>query len=587
MINSSSFASCLAAVVWLVLPAASQTPRHSSPGGYVGSKVCGACHSRIYSTYLKTGMGQSTVPGRDPKLVEGLPAPFSLFDQDSGQFFEVIRKEGKLYQSQYAVDHDGKETFRQTWPLDYVIGSGENGYGFAIWRNGYLFEAPLTYYSKSKIWGLSPGYEVHNYAFTRPILARCVGCHSGRPRPLAGRTGAYRDPPFKETAIGCENCHGPGARHVAERQRGEPASGGGSIVNPARLKGRLADDICIKCHQGGDVRVVQPGKQESDFRPGMPLDRVLAIFKAPLKRDSPPQSVLLEHYFGMTLSKCYRASAGRLRCITCHDPHVQRSAKEAADYYRARCLQCHVESACKIPAEKRLHGSKGDACTACHMPKRTVTTITHAALTDHSIAARPGEPYPEDAFETHAAEGTGLLHLTAEPGSSTPGLSPITLLEAYIGLVREGHKEYADKRDALLQKLSRDAPDQPAVLIALARKAASRTDTASAETAIAYLTRVVQTGVAAPEDYLLLSELHGRRNRHIDAIRMLELGSASNPYFREFDEQIAVHQIAMGKYGDARKTIRNGLALFPDDHLLRMLEQKVNAAMLDDPAPRP
>jgi hypothetical protein len=209
--------------------------------------------------------------------------------QKAGQFFEVSRKEGKLYQSQYAVDVDRKEVFRQTWPLAYVLGAGENGYGFVIHRDGHLFEAPLTYYTAPRTWGLSPGYELRNDGFARPVMAQCIGCHSGRPQPVRDRVGAYQDPPLAELAVGCENCHGPGERHVAERQAGRAPVGGvdANIVNPARLPGWLADNICMRCHQGGDVRVTQPGKQEQDFRPGMPLDNVIAIFKAPLHRDSP------------------------------------------------------------------------------------------------------------------------------------------------------------------------------------------------------------------------------------------------------------------------------------------------------------
>ena len=432
-------------LVWavLLLPVlmAQAAPRNAEPGvRYVGSKICAGCHAQIYSSYIKTGMGRSVVAGSEKSLLERLPASFSLFDSDAGQFFEVVRKEGTLYQSQYAVDHDGKEVFRQTWPLAYVVGAGENGFGFIVRRDHYLFEAPLTYYSKSRTWGLSPGYELRNYAFTRPILAQCIACHSGRPEPVAGHVGEYRDPPFAELAVGCENCHGPGALHVAERQTGRaPAAGGDTgIVNPARLTGRLADNICMKCHQGGDVRVLQPGKQEQDFRPGTALDNVLAIFKAPLKSDSPAQSVLVEHYFGMTLSKCYRASAGRLRCITCHNPHTQLSGREAVDFYRAKCLECHTSGSCKLPVEQRLQKNAADDCGSCHMPKRIVTTITHAALTDHRIAARPGEPYPEEAFASHALGETGLLHLTGQPGESPASVPPVTLLQAYLGVIRDG-----------------------------------------------------------------------------------------------------------------------------------------------------
>src|SRR5947209_44182 len=87
----------LASTVICLLPAApaqtaAQTPkarvaqagsvRNAAPGtSYVGSTVCGACHPRIFSSYIKSGMGRSVVAGEDKSLVERLPIPFTVFDQ--------------------------------------------------------------------------------------------------------------------------------------------------------------------------------------------------------------------------------------------------------------------------------------------------------------------------------------------------------------------------------------------------------------------------------------------------------------------------------------------------------------------------
>jgi len=100
------------------------------------------------------------------------------------------------------------------------------------------------------------------------------------------------------------------------------ASGGArrSIVNPARLSPRLAEQICINCHQGGDARVLQPGKEYADFRPGTWLSDTLAILKMVSQRSDED---LLEHHSAMQASKCFSGSEGKLSCFTCYDPHSQ------------------------------------------------------------------------------------------------------------------------------------------------------------------------------------------------------------------------------------------------------------------------
>lgn len=335
----------------------------------------------------------------------------------------------------------------------------------------------------------------------------------------------------------------------------------------------------MKCHQGGDVRVLQPGKTEQDFRPGMALDNAIAIVKVPLSRGASEKPVLLEHYFSMTLSKCYRASAGKLRCSTCHDPHSQPLGQVAVAFYRAKCLGCHKPESCTLAVADRMAKSPADDCASCHMPKRTVTTITHAALTDHVIAARPGEAYPEEAFESHAFGDTGLLYLTATP--STPSsLPPLTLLRAYLGVIRDGHTEFTEKKNHLLDRLVRSHPNNAFVLGALARRAASENTQEGLRAGIRYLAEAVRVGSTAPEDLLLLADLYGRDGRHEEAVRVLEKGREANPYLREFYEAIGAQEVAAGNYGSALQAIRKGLSLFPDDTALRVLDKKVESTTL-------
>src|ERR1700761_100522 len=70
---------------------------------YVGSRACRGCHAAIYQSFSQTGMGQSMTTANDSSLGD-LPVPATVYDRDLGQYFEVSRKDGQLYQSQYALD---------------------------------------------------------------------------------------------------------------------------------------------------------------------------------------------------------------------------------------------------------------------------------------------------------------------------------------------------------------------------------------------------------------------------------------------------------------------------------------------------
>src|SRR5579872_4179176 len=58
---------------------------NTAPGvAYVGSKVCGTCHSAIYQEYSQTHMGRSMYLPDDPADLERTPEPVTVFNEKSG-----------------------------------------------------------------------------------------------------------------------------------------------------------------------------------------------------------------------------------------------------------------------------------------------------------------------------------------------------------------------------------------------------------------------------------------------------------------------------------------------------------------------
>ena len=549
-----------------------------SNDGYVGSKICAECHGAIYSKFSQTDMGRS-MSLVSPRLLQTFPNSGHIFDAKLNRHFDVFVNGGNLYQDDYETGADSKELFRDTQRVEWIIGSGANGFGAIVRRGDYLFEAPLSFYSKTQRWALSPGYETYDYGFSRPILPGCIVCHSGRPQPVDNGNGLFLDPPFKDLSIGCENCHGPGASHVLEMREIGPSPDGASrsIVNPSKLPSWVADNICVSCHQTGDARVLEPGRNYQDFRPGSALDDTIAILMVPPRRDSPPQNDLLQHYFSMTLSKCYEKSEGRLSCITCHDPHAQPAKQEASMYFRLKCLTCHTEKSCAVPLTIRQRKNPPDDCSGCHMPKRDVKEISHSMLTNHRIIRESGEPFPDRAFHMTTPALPDLVHLSAIPGQEDVPLPSITLLQAY-GQIISAHPEYRERYFALAEKLRRSAPEDISVLEALAYSALQNKSNEGTAEAIEYLNRAIDAGSRSPADFEQCGSLLISAGRQPAAADLLQRGIEIIPHDGELYRLLGASYLSQNKIREASEVLKHASEIFPENLAIRaLLRESQNA----------
>jgi hypothetical protein len=277
------------------------------------------------------------------------------------------------------------------------VGAGDVGKSYLVAKGDALFVSPISYYARIRGWDLSPGYGDGAFrGFTRRVVDLCVDCHTGWPSLVPGSRNRFQQPPFRFLTVGCERCHGPGSIHVAQRTQ-DAAFGASfegaidfSIVNPSKLRPETRDDVCAQCHLAGDARVLQPGKNYLDFRPGTSLGDVVAIFSVP-QAIKGNHFVALDQFEQLKMSRCWTASKGQMGCISCHDPHVQLHADQAADFFRNRCLSCHTGASCREPLAQRQATSPPDNCILCHMPKQTSENIGHSSITDHRILRTQSE----------------------------------------------------------------------------------------------------------------------------------------------------------------------------------------------------
>ena len=540
--------------------------------GYLGSEACARCHAEICEQFSKTAMGRSMSPAT-PAILKNTPVTYT--NDRLNRRFEVFSKDGKLYQSETGIGADGKETFRDEHPIEWIIGAGVNGSGPILRIDDYLFQGPLSYYSKPMSWGPSPGYESVDLGFNRPIQPGCIFCHSGRPNSIAESNGRFKDPPFAELAIGCERCHGPGADHVQAMHTTNAAAGKNSmtqslesrIVNPARLTPYLADNICMACHQTGDVRVLKPGKTYQDVRPGQALDDTLSILMVAPTRESPPAADHVQHYYSMTLSKCYRSSAGRLSCITCHDPHTQPTTAEAPQYFAAKCLTCHTNQTCKLPLAARERTQPANNCIGCHMPKRDIQVISHSSATNHRIVATPDEPFPDLAFQQTSAQRTDLIHLDPAPGEKNFQLPSLTLLQAY-GELAEHQPEFVALYLKILNQLEESEPNDPLVQAALGRRDLKNGDYSGAAS---HLRRALESPKPVATTYADLADALAHMGQGEDALPLLEKAIELDPFNPLPRKMQVVRLIEAKQFVKAHEALRQYLSIFPQDDFMRQM----------------
>ena len=516
---------------------------------YIGSKACSGCHRAIYEKYIRTAMGQSV----SKPATELLAEPVQLHDAALNRDYRVFRRGNALFQSE-SEQRDGKIVFETEHQLEFRIGAGQNGISFAVRRADHLFQAPLSYYAAAKRWDFSPGFEQTSPGFNRPILEACIVCHAGRPNAVPHSEGRYLDPPFSELAIGCENCHGPGELHLRERSRGPGKLPDTSIVNPRRVPARLAEDICMQCHQAGDARVLMPAKSYADFRPGRPLAETVAIFALPSQAKD---ADLLEHHTAMKSSKCYRATNGKLSCLTCHNPHEQPDRAGAAEYFRGKCLNCHNEGSCRIDIAVRRKTTPADNCIGCHMPKRDVARISHSALTNHRIPARLGNNSRPDDL-------SGLVLVNQPPGDFR--LPLMTRLAAYGELMTRA-PALESKYFELLEEARRTEAEDPLLLAALGRRALL----ARAPEAAELLSKAEGKGPLGTVSYLDLSEALTRSGRTKDSTQALERGESAFPFSQEIRKRLILAYIRQKDYAKAKLALERYVQDFPEDGFMRGL----------------
>ncbi len=394
---------------------------HVDTIGYVGMSTCASCHPSHHQSYLRTGMGRSFGLASRERSDADYSAHPRVYDEQLNLYYQPFWRRDTLFIAEFRLD--GKDTVHYLEErIRYVIGSGQHTNSHLIERDGYLYQAPITFYTQDGRWDMAPGFEGgHNSRFARMIQSECMTCHNGLPDPVTTSLNAFHTVP---NGIDCERCHGPGAEHVRQKLAGLSVDTANhidySIINPARLSLELQIDLCQRCHLQG-VSVLNEGSDWYDFLPGHRIREHWNVF-LPDFEGQEGEFLMASQAERLRRSACF-ISSGEISCMTCHNPHV--SVKETArEVFNKPCRSCHEQGDdCSAGMALRLQNQ--DDCSNCHMPRSGSVDIPHVTITDHKVSI-PGRSVPAQA------EFRGLECLTDEnPSAITMGKAYLSFYEAF------------------------------------------------------------------------------------------------------------------------------------------------------------
>jgi mono/diheme cytochrome c family protein len=291
-------------------------------------------------------------------------AAHPLLSYKLDKFTYTIKTSG--HESTYSVS-DGAETL--TLPIAWSFGAEMQTW--VLSQNGKFYESRVSYYPAIKGLDITPGDAIKAprdlvEAMGRELPAQetksCFGCHA---------TGAVINDKLNLAAlkpgVGCEHCHEGATIHAADAVKHNYNSAPASL---SALSAENMSKFCGQCHRSFLTVASQRLLGPTDIR------------FAP---------------FRLALSKCFDGTDARIRCTSCHDPHVDLNREIAS--YDPKCLACHAPSKKNaggaVHPEAKVCTVAKFNCAACHMP-REPRVDGHVTFTDHFIrVVKTGESYPD------------------------------------------------------------------------------------------------------------------------------------------------------------------------------------------------
>ncbi|MDB5287220.1 MAG: hypothetical protein JWR05_2169 [Mucilaginibacter sp.] len=369
---------------------------------FAGSATCISCHKDVYNSYIHTAHFETSRPAALETIHGSFAKGHNVFSFGNGMSVTMEKRKDGLYQAGY--EHGKPNTAEK---FDITIG-GVKAETYLYWKGNKLFELPMSYFSVLHRWTNSPGYDTGRVDFNRPIVRRCMECHSSYinelPNPnlsLTNRTVEF-DKSSLIYGIDCERCHGPAANHVNFHTQFPEVKKAKYITTYNALTRQQKLDACAVCHSGNkDVFI----RSAFVFKQGDTLAKFKEHNFAPQNTNPATLDVHGNQNGLLASSKCFVMS--NMNCNTCHNVHKKESGNLVL--YSKSCMNCHTtanHNVCKLLP--KLGDVIKKNCIDCHMPAKPSNLIQVEAndsklkvpylVRTHRIAIYPQETKKVMAF---------------------------------------------------------------------------------------------------------------------------------------------------------------------------------------------
>jgi len=350
------------------LLAHSQTSPAVGDPEFVGSAACQECHEAVYDRWEDTRMANVLVDVNErPEAVLGdfsTPNPLVTFGIEDVDF-----------------------TYGSKWKQRYFTSIGDDYFVLpAQWD--VMNETWRRYNPMTEWW--AEHYPTDQ--MQRPTGPLCDGCHS--------TNYDIETKQVTEWNVGCEACHGPGARHV-----NDPSIF--NVVNPAKLDYVRGNDVCIQCHSQGQPLNNPINGVHYDWPVGYEAGDRLADYWQ-LEEHSLGEETVTHWPEGSAhknrmQGNDYVASAmytKGVRCSACHDVHGTEHGADLIKPASTLCLNCHGPDSPAGPRGTPItrhtqHSVDKARCVDCHMPQiaRTISDVNVRSHTFRFISPSDSEKY--------------------------------------------------------------------------------------------------------------------------------------------------------------------------------------------------